>query len=466
MNTVLAAAQQTSFLDTATFPIIIAVIAIIAVLAILASGYVKAPPDQAYIISGLKKESKILIGRAGIKIPFLERMDKLYLGQMTVDIKTEQSVPTNDFINVNVDAVAKVRINPTTDGIKLAAKNFLNKKPGDIALDLQDSLQGNMREIIGTLSLKVINTDRDSFSDQVMMKASKDMDKLGIEILSCNIQNVTDENGLIKDLGADNTSLIKKNAAIAKAQADRDIAIAQAEADKAANEARVLSDTQIAQKNNELEIRRAELKIISDNKKAEADAAYKIQAQSQQKSIETETVNAQIARAERDAELKKQEVEIARQRLDAEIRAKADADRYREEQQAQAELFKRQKEAEAKKFEQQQDAEAKKAMAEAVRFAREQEAEGIRATGLAEAEAIRAKATAEAEGIDKKAEAMKKYGEAAIIEMIMQALPEIAKNVAEPLSKVDKITMYGEGNSAKMLQDIINSTTQVLLLPV
>ena len=460
MKTALAAAQQSSFLDTAALPIIIVVIAIIAILAILASGYVKAPPDQAYIISGLKKESKILIGRAGIKIPFLERMDKLYLGQMTVDIKTEQSVPTNDFINVNVDAVAKVRINPTTDGIKLAAKNFLNKKPGDIALDLQDSLQGNMREIIGTLSLKVINTDRDSFSDQVMMKASKDMDKLGIEILSCNIQNVTDENGLIKDLGADNTSLIKKNAAIAKAQADRDIAIAQAEADKAANEARVLSDTQIAQKNNELEIRRAELKIISDNKKAEADAAYKIQAQSQQKSIETETVNAQIARAERDAELKKQEVEIARQRLDAEIRAKADADRYREEQQAQAELFKRQKEAEAKKFEQ-QDAEAKKAMAEAVRFAREQEAEGIRATGLAEAEAIRAKATAEAEGIDKKAEAMKKYGEAAIIEMIMQALPEIAKNVAEPLSKVDKITMYGEGNSAKMLQDIINSTTQV-----
>ena len=415
MKTALAAAQQSSFLDTAAFPIIIVVIAIIAILAILASGYVKAPPDQAYIISGLKKESKILIGRAGIKIPFLERMDKLYLGQMTVDIKTEQSVPTNDFINVNVDAVAKVRINPTTDGIKLAAKNFLNKKPGDIALDLQDSLQGNMREIIGTLSLKVINTDRDSFSDQVMMKASKDMDKLGIEILSCNIQNVTDENGLIKDLGADNTSKIKKDA----------------------------------------------LKIISDNKKAEADAAYKIQAQSQQKSIETETVNAQIARAERDAELKKQEVEIARQRLDAEIRAKADADRYREEQQAQAELFKRQKEAEAKKFEQQQDAEAKKAMAEAVRFAREQEAEGIRATGLAEAEAIRAKATAEAEGIDKKAEAMKKYGEAAIIEMIMQALPEIAKNVAEPLSKVDKITMYGEGNSAKMLQDIINSTTQV-----
>lgn len=436
-------------------------IPILLILVLIIFGYVKAPPDQAYIISGLKKEGKILIGRAGIKIPFLERLDKLYLGQMTVDIKTEQSVPTNDFINVNVDAVAKVRISPTTDGIKLAAKNFLNKRSEEITLDLQDSLQGNMREIIGTLSLKEINTDRDSFSDQVMQKASKDMDKLGIEILSCNIQNVTDENGLIRDLGADNTSLIKKNAAIAKAQADRDVAIAQAEADKAANDARVLSDTEIAQKNTELDIKKAELKKVSDTKKAEADAAYKIQEQEQKKSIETATVNAQIAKAEREAQLKKQEVEIAKQTLDAQIRAQADADRYRQEQEAQASLFKRQKEAEAKKFEQEQDAEAKRVQAEAMRFAQEQEAAGIKATGLAEAEAIRAKAMAEAEGIDRKAEAMKKYGQAAIIEMVMQALPDIAKNVAEPLSKVDKITMYGEGNSAKLLQDIINGTTQI-----
>ena len=437
------------------------VIAVAILLVLLLMGYVKAPPDQAYIISGLKKDGKILIGRAGIKIPFFERLDKLYLGQMTVDIKTEQSVPTNDFINVNVDAVAKVRISPTPEGIKLAAKNFLNKKAVDITRDLQDSLQGNMREIIGTLSLKEINTDRDSFSDQVMQKASKDMDKLGIEILSCNIQNVTDENGLIRDLGADNTSLIKKNAAIAKAQADRDVAIAQAEADKAANEARVLSDTEIARMNNELEIKKAELKIISDTKKAEADAAYTIQQQEQQKSIETATVNAQIAKAERDAELKKQEVEIAKQKLDAEIRAQADAQRYRMEQEAQADLFKRQKDAEAKRYEEEQAAEAAKKAAEAAKYAKEQEAAGIAAVGKAEAEAIQAKALAEAEGIDRKAEAMKKYGQAAMVEMVMQALPEIARNVAEPLSKVEKITMYGEGNSAKLLQDIINGTTQI-----
>ena len=217
-------------------------------LAILLAGYVKAPPDKAYIISGLRKNPRILIGRAGIKIPILERVDVLYLGQMTVDIKTEQSVPTNDFINVNVDAVAKVRIGTSPESIQLAAKNFLNKKAEQITEDLKDSLQGNMREIIGTLALKTINTDRDSFSDQVMEKASKDMHKLGIEILSCNIQNVTDEKGLISDLGMDNTSRIKKDAAIAKAQADRDVAIAQAEADKAANDARVAAQTEIQRK--------------------------------------------------------------------------------------------------------------------------------------------------------------------------------------------------------------------------
>ena len=439
--------------------IIAPIVAVVVIL--LAMSYVKAPPDQAYIISGLGKKGRILIGRAGLRFPFLERLDRLYLGQMTVDIKTEQSVPTNDFINVDVDAVAKVRISPSEEGIMLAAKNFLNKKANAITADLQDSLQGNMREIIGTLSLQQINTDRDSFSDQVMAKASKDMDKLGIEILSCNIQNVTDENGLIKDLGADNTSRIKKDAAIAKAQADRDVEIAKAQADQSANEARVAADTAIAERDNELAIRRAELKKQSDTKQAEADAAYQIQQETQRKEIETARVDANIAAAERQSVLKEKEVDVTRQTLAAEVRAKADAERYRQEQEAEADLFKRQKEAEARLYEQRQEADAQKAAAEAAKFARTQEAEGIQAVGLAEAEAVRAKALAEAEGILKKAEAMQKYGEAAVVEMIMKALPEIAKNVAEPLAKVDKITMFGEGNSAKLLEDIVNGTTQV-----
>lgn len=437
------------------------ILIILLIVLLFCFSYVKAPPNKAFIISGPKKNGRILIGRAGFIIPFLEKIDTLYLGQTTVDIKTEVPVPTNDFINVTVDAVAKVRIDPSDAGIRLAAKNFLNKKEPDIAQELTDSFQGNMREIIGTLSLKDINTDRDSFSDQVMQKASRDMAKLGIEILICNIQNVTDENGLIKDLGADNTSRIKKDAAIAKAQADRDVAIAQAEADKAANDARVQSQTDIAIRNNELEIKQAELKRTADTKKAEANAAYEIQRQTQEKSIQTATVDAQIAKAEREAELKAREVEVTKQSLDAEIRAKADADLYQQQKQAEAELFKRQKEAEARKYEQEQEAAATMKMAEAAKFAKEQEAAGIAAVGKAEAAAIQAKALAETEGINKKAEAMKKYGDAAIVEMIMTAMPEIAKNVAEPLAKVDKITMFGEGNTAKLLQDIVKGTTQV-----
>lgn len=445
--------------------LITAIVAVVLV-AVFVGGYVKAPPDKAFIISGLAKEPRILIGKAGIRIPFLERLDRLYLGQMTVDIKTEQSVPTNDFINVNVDAVAKVRIEPTVEGIRLASKNFLNKQPESITLDLQDSLQGNMREIIGTLSLKEINTDRDSFSDQVMLKASKDMNKLGIEILSCNIQNVTDENGLIKDLGADNTSRIKKDAAIAKAQADRDIAIAQAEADKAANDARVVAQTEIAQKNNELEIKRAELKKISDAKKAEADAAYEIQNQEQQKTIQTTTVNAQIAKAEREAELNRHQVAVVQQRLEAEINKKADAEKYRIEKEAEAALAKRQKEAEAKRYEmekemealklqaetrqyeKEKEAEALKAQAEAKKYAAEQEAAGIEARGKAEAESIRAKAIAEAEGMEKKAEAYQKYNKAAMAEMMIKVLPEVAGKIAEPLGQIDKITIIGGGDGS------------------
>ena len=419
------------------------ILAVIVVLVIITQGYVKAPPDHAFIISGLRKTPRVLIGRAGIKIPFFEQLDKLYLGQITVDIKTDEYIPTNDFINVMVDAVAKVRVADDEERMKLAMRNFLNKEPAKIASDLQDSLQGNMREIIGTLTLRAINTDRDSFSDQVMTKASKDMEKLGIDILSCNIQNVTDEHGLIQDLGMDNTSKIRKDASIAKAEAERDIAIAQAAADNAANDARVIAETEIAQKNNELAIKKAELMKASDTKKAEADAAYEIQKQEQERTIQTATVNAQIARAEREAELRKQEVAVQQQALEAEINKKADADRYAIEQAAAAGLTKRQREAEAKKYEQEQEALAQKALAEAQKYSMLQEAEGIRAKGEAEAAAIRAKALAEAEGMEKKAEAYQKYDKAAMAEMMISVLPEIAGKIAEPLAAIDKITIIG-----------------------
>ena len=422
------------------------VIGILAILVflivIICIGYVKAPPDTAYMISGFRKP-RILIGKAGIRIPFLERLDKLSLKMFSVDVKTTDFVPNAEYINVKVDATVKIRIGQSEEMMSLASKFFLNESEDMIIRRVQDTLEGNMREIVGQMRLEEMVTDRKAFGERVQENAIPDLQKMGLEMISFNVQSFSDQNNVIEDLGIDNISQIKKGAAVAKAQADRDIAIAQAQAAKEANDARVQSEMEIAEKQTSLAIRQAELKRSSDVKKAEADAAYSIQEQEQRKSIEITSANADIARAERTAELRAKEVEVTKQTLDAEIRAKADAERYAAQQAAEAELFRRTKEAEAKMIE------------------RQREAEGIRAVGEAEAEAIRLKALAEAEGIDKKAEAMKKYGEAAVIEMIMTALPEIAKNVAEPLSKVDKITMYGEGNSAKLLSDIVNGTTQV-----
>ena len=414
--------------------IIVPAVLVLSGIILAMTGYVKASPDVAIIISGLKKTPKVLIGRSGILIPFLERVDHLHLGQISVDIKTDTYIPTNDFINVKVDAIAKVRVDTSPEGMLKAERNFLNKEPQEIAMDLQDSLQGNMREIIGTLDLKTINTDRDSFSDQVMAKASKDMEKLGIEILSCNIQNVIDENGLINDLGMDNTSKIKKDAQIAKAEADRDVAIAKAKADKAANDARVEAETQIAQRNNELAIRQAELKLESDRKIAMADAAYEIQKQEQEKTIQTATINAQIARAERETELKKREVEVKQQELTATIEKQADANKYATEKEAEARLIQLQKEAEAK------------------RYLAQMEAEAIEAKGRAEAEAIREKGIAEAEAMQKKAEAYQKYNGAAMAETMIRIMPQLAAEIAKPISAIDKVTIYDSGNGEGVSQ--------------
>ena len=428
-------------------PFLPVIILVTVLIIIIASGYVKAPPDVAFIISGLKREPRVLLGRAGIKIPYLERKDNLIVKQISIDIKTNGYIPTKDFIGVDIDAIAKVRVNTDREGIQLAMKNFLNMKEDQIALALTDSLQGNMREIIGTVELKELCTDRKKFGDEVQNKAQQDMNALGISIISCNIQKIEDEKGLIVALGQDNMSKIQKDASIAKAQAERDVAIARAEADMAANDARVGAETEIAQKNNELAIRRAELQKMSDAKKAEADAAYEIQKQEQEKTIQTATVNAQIAKAEREAELRKQQVAIQQQALEAEINKRADAERYATEQKAEAELAKRQSEAEARKYEQEKEAEAKKARAEAEKYAMVQEAEGIKARGEAEAAAIQAKGLAEAEAMEKKAEAYQKYNKVAMAEMMIRVLPEVAGKIAEPLTRIESIRIIGGGGS-------------------
>lgn len=434
-------------------------VAVVIVLIILFTGYLKAPPDTAYIISGLRK--KIIIGKASIRIPFFERVDKLKLQLIAVDVKTSSAVPTADYININVDANVNIKVSSDPVLIKLGAENFLNRDTEYIGKVAREVLEGNMREIVGQMTLESMVNDRKAFAEKVQENAAPDLNRMGLEIISFNVQNFRDDQNLIENLGIDNTTKIQKKAAIARAEAEKEIEIAKANAKKEANDARILSETEIAQKNNQLAIRQAELKKESDTQQAVADAAYEIQKEEQRRTIEVSRANANIAASEKAIELKAKEAEVKEKALDADVKKMAEAARYKAQQEADAKLYQLKKEAEADRFQREQEAEAKKAEAEAQKYAKMQEAEGIAAVGQAEADAIRAKGLAEAEGINAKAEAMKKYGEAAVLEMYFKALPDVVKNAAAPLAQVDKITMYGEGNSSKMVGDIIGSTVKI-----
>lgn len=428
---------------------IIGIVAVV-IFILFFSGYLKAPPDTAYIITGLGKK-RILIGKAGWRMPFFERVDKLSLRVMQVDVKTSEAVPTNEFINVSVDGVANIKVSSNPALLQRAAEALLGMRQAELISLVTQVLEGNMREIVGSVGLKEMVQDRQGVAKKITENVVPDMEKLGIEVVNFNIQNFKDNAGTIENMGIDNVEQIRKNAQIAKANAQRDIAIASAHAQEEANAVKVQADKKIADQNAELAVRQAEVQIIADTKKAEADAAYSIQQENQRKTIEVTKVSADIARREKETELAEREIAIRERKLDAEVRKQADAMKYKAEKEAEADLIRRQKDAEAKMYEAVKEAEARKAEAEAVRFAMEQEAEGIRAKGLAEAEAI-----------EKKAEAQKKMGEASIIEMYLAALPEVVKNAAEPLAQTDRIVMYGDGNATRLVRDVMNSAGQVI----
>ena len=437
--------------------IIVAAVIILFVI-IAAMCYVKAPSSTAYLLSGWKKEPRVLNGSGGVKIPIFERLDKVYLGQLTVDVKTEKSVPTNDFINVTVDAVAKVQVIPGPEGIRLAAKNFLNMTPQQIAAQLQDNLQGNLRELIGTMDLKTLNIDRDGFSNKVQEKAQPDMDKLGIRIIAFNIQNIKDEQGLIENLGADNTWKIRKDAAITRSVAERDIEKAKAENENQANQARVESQKAIAKQNADLAVEQADQKKRSDTQKAIADAAYDIQKQEQQKVINERTVEAATAKVMKEQVLTEEKIKVTEN--------EATAQKKRIEIDALAQQSKTVTDATASKEKVQLDAQAQleqqKREAEARRYEMEQEAAGIKAKGEAEGAAIEAKLVGEASGMKEKAEAWKQYNDAALTQMVVDQLPEITKNIAAQVSAIDGINIYsGGGNGAGM--DAILGTLPMIL---
>lgn len=463
---------------SAIVPFIVPAVIAIVVLVLLASGYVKSPPDVAYIISGLHKKPRILIGKAGIKVPFFERLDKLSLGAIQIDVKTKSAVPTAEYINVRVDSTVSVQVGRSDDMIALAAQNFLNVNRETIADKINDLLEGNIREIVGQMKLTEMVSDRKAFSEKVQVNVVPDLAKFGLELVSFNVQNFSDEGGVIDNLGIDNVEQIRKNAAIAKSDAQREIAVAEAANAKKSNDAKVAAAEEIAIRNNDFEMKQADLKRTADTAKAQAEAAKAIEQEKQRQLKDVAATEADIARQEKQIALKEREVAIKEKALEAEIKKTAEAEKYAAQQKADAELYETQKASEAALFKQQREAEAElvkaqkaaeaqKARAEAIQAQGEAEAAAAKAKGLAEAEAIRAKAEAEAEGMKKKAEALKEYGDAAkqqmeldAVKVLYEQLPAIAEAIGSGYANAD-IKLIGN-DSGQLAGNMMSNITQII----
>lgn len=391
--------------------------------------YVRVPVNKIAFISGIGK-NRVAKGKLVIYLRFFERVDYLDLSVFSVDVNTAVAVPTNDFINIKVDAVVNLQVDETAGILEIAAKNFLNRKSSDIAISVKDVLEGNLREIVGQMQLKEIVQNRKNFNEKVQENVAPDLREMGLKVISFNVQNFQEDKQVIENLGAENISKISKEASIARAEADKEIEIAKANANKEAMDIKLKTEQDIAEKENALAIKKAELKVKADTEKAKADVTYELEKERKRKEIEEVTGLSNLVREQKAIETNKAKYE-------AETIVPKQAD-------AEARKVEKTKEAEAKKIEEQQAAEAK--------LYKEQR----------EAEAIKLRALAEAEALDKKAEAMAKYGDAAKLEMYYNALPLVAKNLAEPLSKIGNITMYGEGNTTKFMSEMTQNLDKVL----
>lgn len=469
--------------------LILPALAILLLVIVVSCGYIKAPPDMAYIISGIRKKPRVLIGQAGIKIPFFERMDKLSLGAVQIDVKTRTAVPTAEYINVRVDSTVAVRVGRNDEMIALAAQNFLNINRETIGTKINDLLEGNVREIVGQMKLTEMVSDRKAFSDKVQANVVPDLAKFGLELVSFNVQNFSDEGGVIDNLGIDNVEQIRKGAAIAKSNATREIAEVEAENDRAMNEAKVKAATEVARQQTAFAIERADLQKKADTEQAKADAAKRIEAENQRKLEEIAIANANLAKQEKEIELKEREVAIKERALEAEIKKTAEAQKFAEQQKADAKLYAVQKAAEAEQFERERkaeaarieaekkaaadlalatsEAEAQKKLAEAVEAQGRAEAAAEEARGLARAKAIQAEAEAEAKGMLEKAEALKQYGDAARQQMELEAtkvlyeqLPAIAEAIGKGYANAD-IHLIGN-DSGQLAGNIMGNMTQLI----
>lgn len=491
------------------------VLGIIFIVAIILSMWKKIPQDKAAVITGLKK--RVITGGGGIVIPLLERIDTISLESMKLDVRTNGAM-TSQGVPINTDGVAVIKVRNDKHSILAAIEQFNASKESETVKIISDVsrevLEGKLREIISKLTVEEIYNDRESFGAKVHEVAGTDLSEMGLEIKTLTIKDISDNNGYLKAMGEARIAEVKKNAQIAVAEANKETQIKTSEAQRLGQTASIEAETAIAEANKIKNIKQLAFEKEQFAAKADADAAYNIQKNIAQKQMTDTEMDAEVIKQQRlkDVETEKIQISIAAEQKNIELAEKkaerkekelletmvkpaeaekamqqlnADADKYKEiaEAQARAEALKLQAaaEAQARKLQAEADAEAlklqAKAQAEQIQlqgFAEAEqakakglaEAEVIKQKGLAEAEAIKMQGLAEAEAMEKKAEAYAKYNDAGKMEMLVNILPEVARHVAEPMSRIEKIIVMdgnGDGSSATSVAKTVSSTMATVM---
>lgn len=449
--------------------VVLIIAGLLIVFILIMSMWKKVPQNLAAVVTGMKR--RVITGGGGLVLPFLERIDYLSLGNITLEVVTEESISSQG-VPVGVQSTAVIKVKNEHASILAAAEQFPGRNPAEIEdgikAQAKNVLEGKLREIVSKKTVEELYRDRESFASDVQDVISTELQEMGLEIKSFTIKDINDRNGYIDALGVKQISEKKKEAAIAKAEADRDQMIKTSLAKREGEAARLEAETKIAEAEKLKTVQQAEYRREQDKAKAIADASYSIQQNITQKEVTSAEMDAEVLRQQRlkDVEAERVQIEIVKEQKNIELEQKR-AERAKNALQADvvepalAEKAKQQAMADAERYKQIAEAEA---LAEARRKQGEAEAEVIKKTGEAEADAIRQKGIAEAEAMEKKAEAYKKYNNAAMANMMIDVLPAIAEKVAQPLSQIDKVVVLegGSGDGASGVTNVAGNVTSIM----
>ena len=477
MNQILLLAQTSlpgGVSGTTAVVIVGILVGLFVAIAVWASRYTKVGPNEVLVVSGRKKRVmdpdgterergfRIVKGGGTFVIPVVEKVDILSLELLTIDVQTPE-VYTSKGVPVKVDGVAQIKVKGDDVSIATAAEQFLSKDTAAIMNIAMQTMEGHLRAILGTMTVEEIYQNRDAFAQKVQEVAAGDMANMGLGIVSFTIRDIRDTQGYLDALGKPRIAQVKRDAVIAQAEADRDAMIRSSQATQAGQEAKFAADTKIAEAQRDYQSNVAQYQAAVNQKKAESDLAYDLQKFKTGQLVKAEEIQVSIIEKQKQIELQEQEIKRKQRELEANVQKPADAERYKVETLASARKFQLETEANGAASATKANGFANADVFKATGIA---EAEANKAKGLAQADIIMAQGKATAEATRLKAEAFQQYNEAAVIEMLVKVMPEIAGRISEPLSKMEKMVIINSGNgpgggASKLTGDVTQIIAQL-----